>query len=100
MTDEVLGYRGAVAAGDPVAPSPAFLQMGGGDGENVAAPFAGGKTHGGMQGVVGRMGAPIHPDGALSAPSEVVDVNRDQILGVAVTLFPDADIGEAEGIIG
>src|SRR5215472_6392267 len=91
---------GAVAAGDSVAPRPAFLKMSSGDGKNVTVPFAGGKTHGRMKRVVRRMRAAIHPDGALGGPGEVVKVDGDQVLSVAISLFPDADVGEAEGVIG
>ena len=37
-----------------------------------------------MQRVLGRMGTAVHPDGALGAPREVVGVDGDELLGIAI----------------
>src|SRR5580658_1970757 len=74
--------------------------MSGGDGESVAFPFAGGETLRGMQRILGRMGAAIHPYGTLGAPREVVRVNGDERLRILVELLPDAHAGEAGDVIG
>src|ERR1700722_721217 len=70
------------------------------DGENVALPFTGGEALRGVQRILGRMGAAIHPDGALGAPGEVMRVDGDQLLRILIKLFPHADAGEAGNIIG
>ena len=62
----------AIAARQPVAADPAFFQMRGGDGQNVAFPFPGGEALRGVQRVLGRMRTAIHPDGALRAPREMM----------------------------
>ena len=41
----------------------------------------------------------IHPDRSLGAPGEVMNMNRDQLLRVAIALFPDAKTGEARCVI-
>ena len=100
VPDEVLGHGRAIAPGDSVTPRPAFLEMRGSDGENVALPLASGKTHGGVHRVIGRVRTAIHPDGALGGPGEVMDMDGDQVLRVAVAVFPHPDVGETEGVVG
>ncbi len=91
VADEVFGQRGHVAFGKAVAAHPAHLDVGGGDGEDVAFPFAGGETHPGVGRVVGRMRAAIHPDGAGLLVGADVHLDGDDLLGVGVLLFPQAE---------
>ncbi len=79
MPRPVLREDGFVAARNAVAAHVIGLQMGGGDGEHVAFPHAGGKALPGVRRVVGRMRASVHPDGALAIPSQHVGVEGDQL---------------------
>ena len=100
VADEMLGHRGAIAAGDAVAADPAFLQVRRRDGEDVAFPLAGGEAHRRVHGVGAGVRPAVHPDRALGAPREVVDLDGDELLRVPVALFPDADRREAGRVVG
>ena len=91
VADEVFGERGHVAFGEAVAAEPAHLDVGRRDGEDVAFPFSGGETHPGVGGVVGRVGTAIHPDGAGLLVGADVHLDGDDLLGVGVLVFPEAE---------
>src|ERR1700678_337780 len=96
----MLGKGGTIAARQSVTPDPTFFEVRSVDGQDVAFPFAGGKAHGCMQRILGRMRPAIHPDGALGVPGEMMDVDGDQLLGVVVVLVPHANTRETGGVIG
>ena len=101
VPEQMFGSGGVLAARDPIAADPAFLEMRGGDGQHVAVPFAGRESLPGVGGVGGRMRTAIHPNGSLRRLPGNVGVIGDQLLGVAVHFLPDAQVGgAAPGVIG
>ena len=91
----MLGHGGLVALGKPVAASPALLDVRGVDGQDVAFPLAGRKSHEGMHGVIGRMRTAIHPDGARLFVGADVILDGDYLLGIGVLFFPDPEMQRA-----
>ena len=101
MPEQMFGDGGILTARDSIAPDPAFLQMRGGDGQNVAIPLSGGKSLPGVRGFSRRMRTAIHPDGSLGRLPGNVRVIGDQLLRVAVHFLPDAQVRRtAPGVIG
>ena len=100
MTDEMLDDGGAVAPRNAVAANPAFFEVRRVDRQNVAVPFAGREAHRRVQCVVRRVRTAIHPDRSLGAPGEVMNVDRDELLRVAIALFRDPKAGETWSVIG
>ncbi len=92
VPQKMLGHGGLIAFRKPVAASPALLDVRGVDGQNIAFPLAGGKSHEGMRRIVGRMRAAIHPDGARLLVGADVILDRNHLLGKRILFFPDPEM--------
>src|SRR5580700_5215048 len=92
MPDEVLDESSLVAFWQSVAADPALLNMGSGDGQDVAVPFARGKSHPGVCRIGRRVVAAIHPDDAILFISADVLLYGDDVLGLGIFFDPDSQL--------
>src|SRR5215471_3310 len=91
VPDEVFRERHQVAGRNTVAAMPALLDMCGADRQSIPFPFSGGKTHPGVNGVVGRVWTAIHVNGAVLLIGADVFAQRDDILRLRIALLPNSN---------
>src|ERR1700680_2869716 len=100
MPDEVLGQRDQITGGESIAPVPALFDVGSGDGQNIAVPLAGGKSHPRVSRVLGRMWTSIHVDGAGLLIGADVVLDGDESVRLRISFLPDAQLQRAPVNIG
>src|SRR5438874_242170 len=83
------------ATGNAVTPEVVRFQMGGRDRQHVAFPEVCRKSLPRILLVIRRVGPPIHPYKALSAPCRHVSMECHEVLGARIDLAPDSKTSQA-----
>jgi hypothetical protein len=92
VAHEVLGQRRLVAHRQTVAANPALLDVCGRDGQHVAFPPAGGKTHPRVGGDLRRVRTTVHVNRACLIVGADAVLDGHELLRVGIPLFPDAQV--------
>ena len=91
MAGEVFVNRGRVALRHAVHAQPRALEVGRVHVQDVSGPRAGRESGPGVRRVRGRVGAAVHPDGPRLLARLRVHLDRDELLGGRIPLFPEAE---------
>ena len=100
MTDDELHHAGLIAFRKPVAPQPALLEMRRVDHERIAHKPASLESLISVGSVGGRMRTSVHPDGAEPLGGLGPNMNGDQLHGMRVPVFPNAEVSHGAHLIG
>ena len=92
--------RGLIAFRKSVAPQPALLEVRRIDHQRISHEPARRESLIGMGGVSGWMRTAVHPDGAETLGGLRPNMNGDQLHGVRVAVFPDAEVSHRAHLIG
>ncbi len=99
MTDDEFHHIGLIAFGKPVAPQPTLLEVRRVDHERISHELARREPLIGMRGPGGRMRTAVHPDRPESLGSLRPDMNGDQLHGMRVPVFPNAEVSHGAHLI-
>src|SRR5579862_9756548 len=92
MADEIFGQCDEVARDQPVAAVPALFDVGRGYHQDVAVPFAGGKSHPSVRRVFRWMRPPVHIDCARLLISADVLLYRYQSVRRGIPILPNSQL--------